>query len=40
MNIWKGEELFPDSAGKEITPSVNSRTEKNNNWRKSKVPKW
>lgn len=26
MNIWKGEEQFTDSVGKEITPSVNSRT--------------
>lgn len=25
MNIWKGEELFTDNVGKEITPSVKSR---------------
>lgn len=28
MNIWRGEELFTDSGGNEITQSVKSRTEK------------
>lgn len=38
MNIRKGEELFTESVGKEITQSVKSRTEKTNNWSRSKVP--